>query len=63
MTEHGDSHPTASGYDGYPVADHGHGIAKYISVFVAMCVLTLCSFLTYSEFWRITCRRASAGPS
>src|SRR5437879_317751 len=28
-----------------------HGVAKYIYVFVALCVLTTMSFLTYSHFW------------
>ena len=32
--------------------DHDHGgIGKYIVVFVALCILTLCSFLTYFDFW------------
>ncbi|HEV3343877.1 MAG TPA: cytochrome C oxidase subunit IV family protein [Pirellulales bacterium] len=30
--------------------DHG-GIAKYIVVFVALCVLTTMSFFTYSSYW------------
>lgn len=28
-----------------------HGVAKYIYVFVALCMLTMMSFLTYSHFW------------
>jgi cytochrome c oxidase subunit 4 len=34
--------------------DHGHdevGIAKYIYVFVALCILTGASFFTYSSAW------------
>jgi cytochrome c oxidase subunit 4 len=35
--------------------DHEHhapgGIGKYIAVFVALCVLTTLSFLTYFDFW------------
>lgn len=31
--------------------DHG-GIGKYLLVFVALCVLTMFSFLTYFPFWR-----------
>ena len=35
--------------------DHGHehdeGIAKYIYVFLALCVLTGASFFTYSSYW------------
>jgi cytochrome c oxidase subunit 4 len=30
--------------------DHG-GIAKYVYVFLALCVLTTMSFFTYSRFW------------
>ena len=30
--------------------DHG-GIAKYIYVFIALCVLTSASFFTYSDYW------------
>ena len=30
--------------------DHG-GNAKYIKVFLALCFLTTCSFLTYSDLW------------
>jgi cytochrome c oxidase subunit IV len=29
---------------------HG-GIGKYLAVFVALCVLTTCSFFTYSSYW------------
>lgn len=33
-------------------ADHGgHGVAKYIYVFLALCVLTGASFFTYSTYW------------
>jgi cytochrome c oxidase subunit 4 len=34
-------------------ATHGHheGLAKYVYVFIALCVLTGCSFFTYSSFW------------
>jgi cytochrome c oxidase subunit 4 len=35
----------------HPESHHG-GLAKYIVVFVALCVLTMCSFLTYFDFWR-----------
>jgi len=37
-----------------PVGDShhdDHGIAKYIYVFVALCILTGASFFTYSDFW------------
>lgn len=33
--------------------DHDHGgIGKYVAVFVALCVLTGASFLTYAPWWR-----------
>jgi cytochrome c oxidase subunit 4 len=35
---------------------HGHdehgGLMKYIYVFIALCLLTTMSFLTYTDFWR-----------
>jgi cytochrome c oxidase subunit 4 len=44
-----DSH----GHDSHGHDDHGAhgGIAKYIYVFIALCVLTGCSFFTYSSLW------------
>ena len=42
---------------GHDHGDHGHGghgnhgVAKYIYVFVALCVLTGASFFTYSSAW------------
>ncbi len=36
--------------DGHGHEDHG-GIAQYVYVFVALCVLTGASFFTYSEAW------------
>jgi cytochrome c oxidase subunit 4 len=42
---HGHGHEAEPG-------EHGHGgIAKYIYVFVALCVLTSASFFTYSDLW------------
>jgi cytochrome c oxidase subunit 4 len=33
-------------------AEHGHaGIAQYVYVFLALCVLTSASFFTYSSYW------------
>lgn len=54
MTDH--SHPTAGhgdahGHGGHGHDDHGTGLAKYIYVFIALCVLTGCSFFTYSSAW------------
>src|SRR3984893_5649955 len=43
MSDH--AHATAEAHD-----DHG-GIAKYIYVFLALCVLTGASFFTYSSYW------------
>jgi cytochrome c oxidase subunit IV len=46
MTQHGHEHAhEAGGHD-----DHV-GIAKYIYVFIALCVLTSMSFFTYSSYW------------
>ncbi|HWB00495.1 MAG TPA: cytochrome C oxidase subunit IV family protein [Pirellulales bacterium] len=41
------------GEHGHDEAMHGgsHGLAKYVYVFLALCLLTCCSFLTYSDFW------------
>lgn len=41
---------TATHHDHAAHGDHG-GIAKYIFVFLALCVLTTMSFFTYSRFW------------
>jgi cytochrome c oxidase subunit 4 len=57
-TGHGDSHGPDSHGHGLPAHgahgadghDHG-GLAKYIYVFIALCVLTGCSFFTYSSLW------------
>jgi cytochrome c oxidase subunit 4 len=46
------AHPHPGHHD--PVhGDHGgeHSLAKYIYVFLALCVLTGASFFTYSDFW------------
>lgn len=45
------AHDPHLGYDGYPVAHADHGVAKYVYVFLALCVLTGCSFFTYSQYW------------
>jgi cytochrome c oxidase subunit 4 len=47
-----------AGHDPHPPGDHGHGhedhggLMKYIYVFIALCVLTTMSFLTYTDYWR-----------
>lgn len=43
---HGQTHDAAAGHD-----DHDVGLAKYIYVFIALCVLTSMSFFTYSSYW------------
>src|SRR5688572_18008782 len=54
MNEHEHSAHGAEHSD--PHAGHGHedhgGLMKYIYVFIALCVLTTVSFLTYTDFWR-----------
>src|SRR5690348_14335042 len=49
MSDHGHSPAAAHGAHD----DHGlhGGIAKYIYVFIALCVLTSASFFTYSDLW------------
>ena len=46
---HGDEDYSTHGYDEH----HGkpHDTKKYLYVFLALCVLTMMSFFTYSEFW------------
>jgi cytochrome c oxidase subunit IV len=39
------------GHDSHDEMSHG-GVGKYVVVFVALCALTMCSFLTYFDFWR-----------
>ena len=45
MSHHGLEHADAHGH-----ASHD-GIAQYIYVFIALCLLTTASFLTYSDYW------------
>jgi cytochrome c oxidase subunit 4 len=49
MTEH--TEHAEVGHDSHEHAHHG-GNGKYIAVFIALCVLTGGSFLTYAPFWR-----------
>lgn len=52
MTEHAvtrDEHVPV-GHDSHEEIAHG-GIGKYLLVFAALCVLTGCSFFTYSSYW------------
>ncbi|HTM53507.1 MAG TPA: cytochrome C oxidase subunit IV family protein [Pirellulales bacterium] len=46
MSEHGHAHDD----DALAHASH-EGIAQYIYVFIALCLLTTASFLTYSDYW------------
>ena len=52
MADRADLHPSMQDPQ---TASHAHddhgGIAKYIYVFVALCLLTTASFLTYSNLW------------
>lgn len=51
MTEH--AIHGADDYASHSHDDHGHGsLMKYIYVFIALCMLTTMSFLTYTDFWR-----------
>lgn len=56
MSDHG-QHNDASSHQAAATAplheDHGMhgGIAKYVYVFIALCVLTGASFFTYSDYW------------
>ena len=51
MTDHdtgGDRHAEAHTHDEH----QGGTIKTYLGVFVALCLLTTCSFLTYFDIWR-----------
>jgi len=53
MTDHdtsGDQHADADAHA--HDAHQGGTIKTYLAVFVALCVLTTCSFLTYFDIWR-----------
>jgi cytochrome c oxidase subunit 4 len=48
--DHSSGHSAGHAHEGH--AHHGHGgIAKYIYVFLALCLLTSASFFTYSSYW------------
>jgi cytochrome c oxidase subunit 4 len=47
---HPHDHDHQARHDSQEHVDHG-GIGKYLIVFVALCVLTGCSFFTYSRYW------------
>jgi cytochrome c oxidase subunit IV len=48
--EHGHSKPP---HDEHSQSGHdmGHHVGQYVKVFVALCVLTMMSFFTYSDYW------------
>lgn len=48
--EHGHREHGHHEHDSHDHGDHG-GLAKYVYVFVALCVLTSASFFTYSRYW------------
>ncbi|MCE9546228.1 MAG: cytochrome C oxidase subunit IV family protein [Planctomycetia bacterium] len=60
MSDHGTTHSDtlsagagAHGADSHADhAPHGGSIRTYIAVFIALCVLTSGSFMTYTELWR-----------
>jgi cytochrome c oxidase subunit 4 len=56
MSDHAIAHDEhgPAGHDNHDDGDHADhgGIGKYLLVFVALCALTMCSFLTYFDFWR-----------
>jgi len=51
MSDHGHHGHTDHGHTAHGHDDHDVGIAKYIYVFIALCVLTTASFFTYSSYW------------
>ena len=53
MSDHAIAHDEhgPDGHDNHDDASHG-GIGKYLLVFAALCALTMCSCLTYFDFWR-----------
>lgn len=55
MADHAHGHD-AHGHDshGQSAHDMSHHVRQYVKVFVALCVLTTLSFLTYSDFFRNT---------
>ncbi len=44
----GDQHAATHDHDEH----HGASLKTYLAVFFALCVLTMCSFLTYFDIWR-----------
>lgn len=38
-------------FDGAHDDGHGHGVGKYVAVFLCLCFLTGMSFFTYSDLW------------
>ncbi len=51
MSDHAMTHGEHGGEHGGHDDSHS-GIGKYLVVFVALCILTMFSFLTYFDFWR-----------
>ncbi|MDX1964922.1 MAG: cytochrome C oxidase subunit IV family protein [Pirellulales bacterium] len=51
LSSHGHT-PTGHDAHDHQHDDHSHGgLAQYINVFIALCVLTTASFFTYSNYW------------
>ena len=51
MSDHGPADAAHAAHEEHHEHAHG-GIQKYIYVFVALCLLTTCSFFTYSDWFR-----------
>jgi len=49
MNDHAHGHDASHGAEGQ--AHGNHDVTKYIYVFIALCLLTSMSFLTYTDFW------------
>jgi cytochrome c oxidase subunit 4 len=47
---HPHDHAHQARHDSQEEHEHG-GVGKYLLVFAALCVLTACSFFTYSSYW------------
>ena len=47
-----EQHDAHDAHDDHEGDEHHGGVGIYIFVFIALCVLTTMSFLTYFDFWR-----------
>lgn len=51
LSGQGDHHGDDGGHDAHDAHAHGGSIKTYLAVFVALCVLTTGSFLTWTDWW------------